>query len=157
MANKHKMKTSYFILLMGVGLMIYSSKLAAPRGIRNNNPGNIRHGDNWRGMRERQTDKSFVQFVEAKYGIRAMTRILDNYAKRGLNTVEEIISSWAPPVENNTQSYIKSVLITANWAPGHLVKKGDGDYLPLIKAIIKHENGTNPYSDTVINEGIAIA
>jgi hypothetical protein len=127
------------------------------RGLRNNNPGNIRLGDNWVGMRKNQTDDSFVQFDDPKYGIRAMARILDNYAKRGVNTVEEIISTWSPPSENETQSYIESVLISTNWAPGHLVKKEQGDYIPLIKAIIKHENGINPYSDSTVAEGIRLA
>lgn len=147
----------YLIVVIGAVIMGGGVVYHKARGLRNNNPGNIRHGDNWLGMADEQTDKSFVQFTDVKYGIRAMTRILDNYSKRGLNTVEEIISTWAPPIENNTESYIKSVLVSANWAPGHLVKKENGDYLPLIKAIIKHENGLNPYSDSTVAEGIRLA
>mgnify|MGYP003533551919 FL=1 len=42
------------------------------RGIRNNNPLNIRlSADKWQGMREEQTDKAFVQFKSMAYGYRA--------------------------------------------------------------------------------------
>ncbi len=128
------------------------------RGLRNNNPGNIRRsGDNWRGLSAEQTDSAFFQFVDAKWGIRAMARIIDNYKNRGILTIEQIISTWAPPVENNTNSYINSVLKQTGWPSGWVPVKEEGDYLALIKAIIKHENGLNPYSDDKINEGIKLA
>ena len=55
-----------------------------PRGIRNNNPGNIRWGDNWKGLvpEDKRTDRSFCQFIDVKYGIRAIARILLNYRNR---------------------------------------------------------------------------
>lgn len=128
------------------------------RGLRNNNPGNIRRSDdNWQGLAPEQTDSAFFQFVDAKYGIRAMARIIDNYKKRGIITIEQIVSTWAPPTENNTHSYINSVLKQTGWPSGWVPVKEEGDYLPLIKAIIKHENGLNPYSDATIKEGIALA
>ena len=50
------------------------------RGLRNNNPGNIRKtGDKWQGLSTTQTDDSFFQFTDAKYGIRAMAKLLKNY------------------------------------------------------------------------------
>ncbi len=134
-----------------------SGSTSGKRGIRNNNPGNIRLGANWQGMREVQDDGAFVQFVDAKYGIRAMTRILDNYKKRGVKTVEQIINTWAPPVENNTQSYVNSVMKKTGWPSFYIPEKSRGDYLPLIKAIIFHENGEQPYSDLTIVEGIGMA
>lgn len=142
------------MLVVGGGAVVaYKS-----RGLRNNNPGNIRRSnDPWQGLSPTQTDSAFFQFVDAKYGIRAMTRIIDNYKKRGLVTVEQIISTWAPPVENNTNSYINSVLKQTGWPSGWVPVKHEGDYLGLIKAIIKHENGLNPYSDAEINEGIRLA
>ena len=40
-----------------------------PRGIRNNNPLNIRRGkDQWQGLRAQQTDASFCQFESLDYG-----------------------------------------------------------------------------------------
>ncbi|MFI3272941.1 MAG: structural protein, partial [Pseudomonadota bacterium] len=53
-----------------------------PRGIRNHNPGNIRHGDDWQGLRDTQTDKNFCQFVSPEFGIRALARVLMNYEKK---------------------------------------------------------------------------
>ena len=86
------------------------------RGIRNNNPLNIRHSaDRWLGMREEQEDKSFVQFKSMAYGYRAAWRILQTYYERfrmqgKLFTVRNIIERWAPSSENDTEAYIKQVL-----------------------------------------------
>lgn len=83
----------------------------AGRGIRNNNPGNIRiTKDKWQGLREKQEDKSFFQFTEIKWGYRALIRTLQNYRKRhGCMTISDFIKRWAPPVENNTSGYITRV------------------------------------------------
>ena len=82
-----------------------------PRGLRNNNPGNIRiTKDKWQGLRDEQTDKSFFQFTEMKWGYRALIRTLQNYRKRhNCQTIADFINRWAPPVENNTNGYIQRV------------------------------------------------
>ena len=82
-----------------------------PRGLRNCNPGNIRiTKDKWQGLREEQTDKSFFQFTEMKWGYRALIRTLQNYRKRhGCMTIADFINRWAPPCENNTGGYISRV------------------------------------------------
>lgn len=81
------------------------------RGLRNNNPGNIRiTKDKWQGLRERQEDKAFFQFTEMKWGYRALIRTLQNYRlKWGCKTISDFINRWAPPVENNTSGYISRV------------------------------------------------
>ena len=86
------------------------------RGIRNNNPLNIRHSaDRWEGARPEQTDKSFVQFTTMEYGYRAAWKTLESYWKyfhrlpKPFN-VRNIISRWAPPTENDTDAYIRTVL-----------------------------------------------
>ena len=90
------------------------------RGIRNNNPLNIRHSaDQWQGASEEQTDKSFVQFKSMAYGYRAAWRILQTYYERfsaqsRVFTVRNILSRWAPPKENDTEAYIKNVLNMAS-------------------------------------------
>jgi hypothetical protein len=142
-------------LLLLIPVFIYGGYMAIPRGIRNNNPGNIRLGDNWQGMKENQSDGSFVQFKEAKYGIRAMTRILDNYAKRGVVYLADIILTWAPPSENDTRAYIAHVeQLTGLYGNQRVTRE---HYPKLIDAIIKHENGIQPYSVATIEEGIALA
>ena len=86
------------------------------RGQRNNNPLNIRHSaDRWQGACKEQTDKSFVQFETMAYGYRAAWRILETYWKRmhaqGVAfNVRNIIGRWAPPTENDTKQYIRTVL-----------------------------------------------
>lgn len=90
-------------------------KITTPRGIRNNNPLNIRKGNNWQGEKKVQTDSQFEQFVSMQYGIRAGFKILRNYITgyngrtKQLRNVHDIISRWAPSNENNTQAYINNV------------------------------------------------
>lgn len=86
-----------------------------PRGIRNNNPLNIRKGNNWKGERPHQKDKEFEEFESMTYGVRAGFKILRNYITgyggktACLNTVRLIVRRWAPPSENATERYIDFV------------------------------------------------
>lgn len=81
-----------------------------PRGIRNNNPLNIRIGNTWLGEVPNPTDSEFEQFVSPVYGLRAAFCILRRYIRRyGRNTVRKIVHSWAPSGENNCDAYIKIV------------------------------------------------
>ena len=86
------------------------------RGQRNNNPLNIRHSsDQWEGARKEQTDQSFVQFESMAYGYRAAWKTLESYWKHFHRTgqyynVTSIITRWAPPSENDTEAYIRTVL-----------------------------------------------
>jgi len=77
----------------------------------NMNPLNIRFDrkTNWFGSKLKDR-KGFVQFAAFSYGYRAAVMILRSYAKRGLKTVPQIIETWAPRSENDTEAYIKTVL-----------------------------------------------
>ena len=82
-----------------------------PRGIRNNNPLNIRRGkDQWKGLRAQQTDAQFCQFETLEYGWRAAFYLLTRtyYHKYRLFTIRAIVSKWAPPNENLTATGIPS-------------------------------------------------
>ncbi|SIN72797.1 structural protein [Halodesulfovibrio marinisediminis] len=128
-----------------------------PRGIRNNNPGNIRHGEDWKGLAEDQPDDAFCTFVDPQYGIRAMGRVLLNYQRRhGINTVEGIVNRWAPPVENDTGAYVAHVAqrLGVNAEEPIVVTEHLED---LVTALIVHENGVNPYDVEVIMEGCQMA
>ena len=87
------------------------------RGTRNNNPLNIRRSaDRWEGTRSEQTDPSFVQFETMAYGYRAAWKTLESYwnhfhRMRQPFNVTTIIHRWAPPTENDTQNYIRTVLL----------------------------------------------
>lgn len=82
-----------------------------PRGLRNNNPGNIRiTKDKWKGLRPVQEDKEFFQFSDMKWGYRALIRTLQNYhCLHGCRTIADYINRWAPEHENNTSGYISRV------------------------------------------------
>ena len=123
-----------------------------PICIRNNNPVKIRHVDNWLGLSDKQSDSSFCTFKTPVYGIRAMAKILLNYHMvYGLKTLAGIIHRWAPPNENDTCSYIDSVAEVLGVAPKEEIDVGNPIVMAkLIKAIIRHENGIQPYADDTI-------
>lgn len=130
-----------------------------PRGIRNNNPGNLRrNGDPWQGLAERQGDVEFFTFKDAIYGIRALARTLISYQdKHGLRSIRQIISRWAPPSENNTNAYVRAVVADAGLdADQPLDMHRFNHLLPLTKAIIRHENGQQPYADAQITKALVL-
>ena len=135
---------------------------ASVRGIRNNNPGNIRlSGDKWQGMRAEQTDGAFVQFVEMKYGVRAAAKVFRNYGTRyGLHTISGLVSRWAPPVENDTGAYVASVCKRVGVGPDALLNLYDPETLyKFLRAIFRHECGAvaELIPESTIREGIALA
>jgi len=134
-----------------------------PRGIRNNNPGNIRLSKiMWQGQKRTENgDKVFAEFVSGRFGIRALMKLMLNYyLKYGLDTVESIINRYAPPCENATDNYISHVSkilgvnrrTKMNLANARLL-------INLAKAITLHENGRAPedmpyywYEDKIYEE-----
>lgn len=130
-----------------------------PRGIRNNNPGNIRHGDKWQGLADKQTDAAFCVFKAPEWGIRALVKILRNYqTKHGLKTVESIINRFAPQIENDTSSYILNVCQVLDVKPRDVIDVFEpGIMINLLKAVIRHENGIQPYSDEVLKKSLELA
>ena len=116
----------------------------ATRGIRNDNPLNIRHGKSqWVGMREKQTDKAFVQFCERKYGYRAAFVLLRNYIRKGVNTIGKIIARWAPSSDgNNTRAYIDFVSRTSGIDASRTIKFEDKDDLvEIVRSMAQVESG----------------
>lgn len=81
------------------------------RGIRNNNPLNIRRStDKWLGLSPTQRDSAFFQFVELVYGYRAAGKLLQNYQRlHKLYNLNGLIARWAPAKENNTKAYVARV------------------------------------------------
>lgn len=119
-----------------------------PRGILNNNPLNIRISNNpWKGKIIPSKDKSFEQFDNSIDGIRAGAKLLSNYYRlHGLSTIKEIVTRWAPPTENDTNSYISDVCIHMDVGPDNKINLDDPTGMAeLVMAIINHENGEQPY------------
>ena len=86
-------------------------KAKLPRGSRNNNPCNIRIGTiKYNGEVVPSQDRAFKQFESMAFGYRAVFVLLHTYQKRyGLNTIERMIARYAPPIENDTGGYVKTV------------------------------------------------
>ncbi len=137
------------------------NKPTLPRGIRNNNPGNLRRTtDPWQGLSKNKSDTAFFVFTNAAYGIRALARTLISYQdKQGLHTITQIINRFAPASDNNnTTAYIASVAKQTDFHADRTLDMHDFDNLcPLVKAIIQHENGQQPYTDAQITKGLVLA
>lgn len=149
------------------------------RGVRNNNPGNIRHarGVRWQGASPTQPDSEFVNFISAEMGVRALVRTLLTYFKQHkLHTVRGIIRRWAPPIGDrngpapgggytqNTGAYIDAVCRELGKSLNRKVnadERLDVDSIaimrPLVVAIIAHENAGYAYPAGVIDEGLRLA
>ena len=116
-----------------------------PRGIRNNNPGNVeRGGDRWLGMSaDQSSDPRFLVFDTPEAGIRCLMRILINYQERhGIKTMREAINRWAPPVENNSSAYVQHVSRLTGFDPDEPLDFLDREInVALTRAIVRHECG----------------
>lgn len=124
--------------------------MTTPRGLRNRNPGNIRYVEGITSKYEGCTgsDGAFCIFDTDRHGIRALCRLLLVYqTKHGLNTVRGCIDRWAPPSENDTAAYIDAVSRALNVAPDDEIDLHlDFVLAGFASAIIRHENGQQPYA-----------
>lgn len=131
----------------------YNEPLTNAKGIRNNNPGNLRSAPNTVGY-----SGGFPTFASPSDGLSALARQLTLYGERGKGTLNEIISTYAPPKENNTQAYIDHVSEITGFKPGqHLDLRDPVVLQALMAAMVKHENGTQPYSAQEMQESISNA
>lgn len=134
-----------------VGRAVASAIL--PRGIRNNNPGNIDYSpvasQRWRGTVG--SDGRFAVFDSAANGVRAIGGELKASIRKG-QSIRQAIHEWAPPVENDTDRYVSIVARAIGANPDALLKL---DMLPAAAgAIIRHENGINPYDPADVAEWV---
>ena len=113
-------------------------------GLRNNNPLNIRRSAEQFQGEIKGKDKSFKTFSSLPYGYRAGFVILGTYLSRGLNTIEKIITKWAPPTENNTESYIAHVERWSGVTRNKVLTASSGaDFILIVAAMSFVENGQN--------------
>lgn len=128
-----------------------SSLLTVPRGIRNNNPGNLRSDVSWAFMTGSDTG-GFAIFDDSVHGLRALAKdLVTKIDKDGLTTIQAIISKYAPTSENNTAAYIVSVSQDSGFAADEQLT-ADADTLSrLMRAIVNHENG-DVASDTYVSD-----
>ncbi|PNG87541.1 structural protein P5 [Pseudomonas putida] len=143
--------------------------MITPRGVRNHNPGNIDFNplNAWQGQLGVEVGVArprFARFDQAENGIRALGKLLINYrgkdglagvGAKGIDTVLETISRWAPSNENDTLAYASAVAKRLGVRPTDPINIKDPATLRgMVLGIIAHENGGNPYSDQVIDEGV---
>ncbi|WP_436922289.1 hypothetical protein [Klebsiella aerogenes] len=130
-----------------------------PRGVRNNNPGNLEASSSNPWVGQTGSDGRFAKFETPEHGIRALGRNLLSYQRQGIDTVSDIINRWAPPTDNNdTAAYIKSVCAQLGVKADQPLDASNPDTLQaLCAAIIKHENGSQPYSNEQLSTGVSAA
>jgi len=133
------------------------------RSVRNNNPGNIDRGSSqWEGAVP-GNDSRFETFATPEHGVRAMTKTLYTYQDRHrLSTVNQMVSRWAPPTENNTAAYVNSVASAMGVDPNQPVDLRSNPELAerMITSMIRHEGGAEAstyFNDDVVAGGIALA
>lgn len=143
------------------------ARLTGPRGIRNNNWGNIiKTSKHWLGEVD-GSDSRFEQFETPEFGVSAMAENLRSYVtKHNKRTLADIIGRWAPPNENNTSSYIQNVSRMVAVDPhqdiADKVLSDDEFMIKLMKAIAISENGEKKLQtagnvDQILRDGLTMA
>lgn len=139
----------------------YLGQAGLPRGMRNNNPGNIRiSGNAWQGKIpvSSNTDGAFEQFKSYVYGIRAMILNLRSYFNNGNNTLRKIITKWAPAADNNdTAAYIFTVSAKTGFGPDQVLTFDQGTLRKLVRAMAFVENGRDAVTDQQFNYAWGLA
>lgn len=108
------------------------------RGIRNNNPSNIKRGADWLGLDTMHTDQTYCQFVSMEYGVRALIKVLLNYDAKGINTPKTIIERFA----SGRPSYISYVSIQTDTGIAERFDFANTEkFYLLCKAICNFESG----------------
>lgn len=128
-----------------------------PRAVRNNNPGNLdkagTHTNHWQGLMpedkmtpDQKMEPRFAVFESPAWGFRALIEVLKTYYEvHGLRTIDQIISRWAPPTENDTDAYAQDVAARTRWSRVEPLPY-PACLGPLAKAITMHESGSwEPY------------
>lgn len=139
-----------------LAVLSYLGQSELPRGMRNNNPGNIRvSATNWQGKipPNQNTDKAFEQFKTYAYGVRAMIKnLLTYYNRDGLNTLTKIISKWAPATENDTKVYISDVSTATGFGPNQILNlENISTMRALVIAMTGKENGRTAVTPELFN------
>lgn len=142
------------LIVLGIGYLMTTKDTV--RGLRNNNPLNIKEEQwndiEWEGEHELDLDPTFEEFQTPLYGLRAGARILRTYAnKHGRKTIGRIIERWAPTNENDTANYINFVVDYTGIPANRLLTRDE--YPHVMAAMIHMENGEQPFPLETIKQG----
>jgi hypothetical protein len=139
----------------------FSGRANLPRGLRDNNPGNIRPSIRYQWNGQVGTENNYVVFVDIEHGLRAMCKDLMSKINRGLNTLNKYIPVYAPPSDNNnTQGYIDRVSKSTGIEPKAILDTNKTTMVKLVKAHIAVEIGghyAELITDDMINHGVDLA
>ena len=132
-----------------------------PRGIRNNNPGNVEHNskNNWIGLADPVSDGRYCRFTHPQYAIRAMLWLMLTYqTKYRFRTITQIIERYAPRQDKNaTTEYIAHVAKRAGIKPNQAISLRDYETaVAVVTAMIEFENGMQPYPTELIETAIGL-
>ena len=124
------------------------------RGLRNCNPGNIRISKiKYQGEVTPSADSAFKQFTSMAWGYRAMFVLLDSYRRSGYQSIKQMIPRYAPPNENSTENYIRSVSLWSGiLADTPLNTRNPAMMIPVVSAMSRVENGVAA-DPVVVREG----
>ncbi|WP_421552286.1 structural protein P5 [Pseudomonas yamanorum] len=143
--------------------------MTTPRGVRNNNPGNIDYNPRnaWQGQLGLEVgvpSPRFARFDTPENGIRALGKLLINYRGKdgtpgvggpGIDTVRETITRWAPGNENNTEAYIAAVARRLGVNANDVIDVRKPATLGvMVASIIGHECAGFAYPEAVLAEGL---
>jgi hypothetical protein len=136
----------------------YDAYGTKPRGIRNNNPGNLNFAGQAGATKESGENGRFAVFESMRDGISALYKQIQLYFSRGVNTIESVVNKYAPAGDNNNvQAYIKQLVgATGKQADEKLSGEDTETVFKLIRGIINHENGKGYVSDQDILSGIQV-
>lgn len=124
-------------------------------GLRNHNPLNLRSASNETGKVFAGKSGYFSRFGSDEDGLAAASRQLFLYGDRGKHTLQDVISTFAPHSENNVENYVSDVSSDTGFKPGENIDLHSPDVLKrLLPAMIKEEQGTQPFSQRDIDTGI---
>lgn len=104
-----------------------------------NNIFNIRSGRRWLGSVG--STRGFVDFSSRDYCIRAWLKLMRTYRMRGIVSLERIVSTFAPPTENDTKNYIGYCCDILGCTPGYRLGS-DNDYFRLAQPMAFIETST---------------
>lgn len=143
----------------------YLNNASLPRGLRNNNPGNIRfsNANAWVGKipyaQNTDAGKAFEQFTHVHFGIRAKMVLIYNKVSSGTNTIAKLIAVYAPEFENDTGDYINQVVSMTGIDKNAIIELTEDSLVGICKAISYVENGaaySNYITDSDYKDALAI-
>lgn len=131
---------------------------SAPRGIRNNNPGNLNFANQAGATKEGGPNGRFAVFESMEHGVAALYKQLQIYFKKGVNTLSSIVKTYAPASDgNNVDAYVSALSKATGKGANEAIDAGDTSTIAkLMKGIVDHENGKGYISSSDIMGGIQL-